>query len=141
LTGSRKAASWSGCPVSETPTRRVESPQNAPAKDQNRVTTAAAVQLSAREILSARSYLDWFLKWLPQVTAPADWLSDREGQAPLLRWKLYAANDPQLTTAKPAGENAPNISGPAEELDHNSLLTLQERILWRYPFAAATVEP
>ena len=98
-------------------------------------------QLSIREILSARSCWDWLRMWLPRVTAPADWLDEQSGQAALLRWRIYAANDPQLLLTKngePGEKTNPELDG---ELDEMGLLKLQERMLWRYPFSAATVEP
>ncbi len=103
--------------------------------------SGADVQVTTGEIMSARKYSDWLLMWLPQVTSPTDWLSEQEGRTALLRWKIYAANDPQLMRGQ--GVDGQPINGPGliEELDEVSLPRFQDRMLWRYPFAAATVEP
>jgi len=97
--------------------------------------------VSNREILSARSYLDWVLLWLPQVTTAQNWSSDREGETALFRWKTYAANDPRLVLFNDAPESRTDAAEITGELDELGLISLKKRLLWTYPFAAATVEP
>ena len=91
-----------------------------------------------REILNARSPLDWIRLWLPQVTAVDDWRDEQAGENALLRWSLYAPDDPRLLTEK-AAEISPTIS--FSEPDAPALQMLRERILWQYPHSAATIEP
>ena len=101
---------------------------------------SAGLPVSTREILSARSCLDWLRMWLRRVTTPEDWSSDREGRSDLFRWKIYAANDSQLLLTLDNQDDStlvPQISG---ELDEMGLLKLQQRVLWQYPFSAAAAE-
>lgn len=98
-------------------------------------------RIADHDLMRARSYLDWLLLWLPQVTTAQDWQDDRAGENPLLRWRLYAANDPRLLGPETEDEAAPGTETAAEELDPIGLLKLQERILWQYPLAAAAREP
>jgi len=104
---------------------------------------AIAASLTPRQIGSARSFLDWFLIWLPQVTTSADWSNDREGQTSLLRWRTYDTNDLQLmSVSSPSNYRPDSVTLTGEELDdHMGLLKLQERVLWQYPFSTATTEP
>jgi ATP-dependent helicase/nuclease subunit A len=97
--------------------------------------------LSTLQIISAGSHMDWLRLWLSQVTTPADWSSEREGQTDLLHWNIYKADDPRLLiTAGERGERA-TVPIPVEELDELELVTLKRRVSWQYPFLAATMEP
>lgn len=85
--------------------------------------------LSTREVLNARSHLDWLLAWLPHAKAAGD----------LHRWvdcRIYTEDDaifkPQETIPGRAPESAFTPT-PATVLQ-----TLQSRLQWRYPFESAT---
>jgi len=108
-------------------------------------------EFSQQELLSARSYLDWLRLWLPQVTRDDEWKGNREGQSKLLRWTIYAEDDPRL--ALPEQGVAANEPGRAAdilsaELESNCrrnvgstpglLEKLHARVNWTYPFLAAT---
>ncbi|MBI5384238.1 MAG: helicase-exonuclease AddAB subunit AddA [Verrucomicrobia bacterium] len=92
-----------------------------------------------REIIEARRPLDWLRLWLPSVTRDGDWHSPERGQNDLLRWTLWPASDPRLQALK-QDEAAPAATGVSEP-DAAAVHQLRERILWSYPFVAATVEP
>ena len=77
---------------------------------------APAREFSQQELLSARSYLDWLRLWLPQVTSDDEWQGNREGQSKLLRWTIYAENDPRL--ALPEFNESP-LSQPADTFSMN----------------------
>ena len=79
--------------------------------------------------------------WLPQMTTAVDWSSEREGKTVLLRWRTYAANDPQLIVAQNQADRPSEVPGLSGELDEAGLRELRKRVLWTYPFPAATVEP
>jgi ATP-dependent helicase/nuclease subunit A len=95
--------------------------------------------LTEREILSAQSSFDWLLLWLKGATNSADWSSAKEGKTKLLRWRTHSAEELR------SPENFQQQPGQTEEvmgeLDEPGLLKLRERMLWRYPFSDATVEP
>src|SRR6185295_12605306 len=50
--------------------------------------------INPRDIVNARSHLDWLLAWLPWATAKDDWHDDSAGQSRLLRWQIYDEHDP-----------------------------------------------
>jgi ATP-dependent helicase/nuclease subunit A len=105
--------------------------------------------ITDREVISGRSYLDWFLKWLPAVTDTSS--SDIEGRNALLRWRIIDASDPSLKAdalAQPAesGCNADTLvrspSRNAEDAASESVISaLEKRLAWKYPHAEATREP
>src|SRR5260221_2071476 len=141
LTGSAKEPRWTSNLSAEPCRSRRKEADDPLRKDQSLLTSAPTIQLTTREILSGRSYLDWFKMWLPQVTAPADWASEEQGQTALMRWRIYATDDPNLVLKQDGTSDLNAIAIRGGELDDLGLLKLQEQILWSYPFAAATVEP
>lgn len=108
----------------------------APGKGDPKWTSTDKPPLSDRQILSARSFLGWLQLWLPLVTQEADWTSGRDGQSNLLRWTIYSENDPRLVL--PPDLTSAELAETVEDLDESALKDLGERILWQYPFGAAT---
>jgi ATP-dependent helicase/nuclease subunit A len=94
--------------------------------------------LSDRELLAAHSYLDWLKLWLSRAARPDDWKNDREGQMQLLRWTIYAGNDPQLALAESHSVDQEVAPKPAPAVDESALTELRARVNWSYPFPAAT---
>jgi ATP-dependent helicase/nuclease subunit A len=54
-----------------------------------------------------------------------------------LRWKTYGANDSQLASIRTSTTESATLK---EDLDRRGLLNLQKRMLWQYPFSAASAE-
>jgi ATP-dependent helicase/nuclease subunit A len=98
-----------------------------------------ASRLTDHELIRARSYWDWLKKWLSRTTTATDWTSDNDGQNELLRWSIYSAGDSRLGIAEEAEPNKP--SEKSEPLDPKALISLQQRIFFKYPHATATHEP
>lgn len=94
--------------------------------------------LTDQMLLSARSAYEWLRPWLASVTQKSDWLNNSEGGSDLLRWKVYAADSPELHVGSVAETPAPQVDG---ELNVADFMRFQQRILWTYPFTAATAEP
>ena len=98
---------------------------------------------------------------LPQVTRDDEWQGNREGQSKLLRWTIYAEDDPRLALPEanepflskiPEGRvtrvpdigfpgkmgtrvTRPSDAGPTES---GPLHELRARVNWTHPFLAAT---
>ncbi len=93
--------------------------------------------LSDSEVLSAKQYLDWLKLCLPQVTRAGDWTNEREGKSKLLSWKLYEETDSRLALPEENAERS--VDNPVKlEVNESGLLTVQERMSWKYPFQSAT---
>jgi ATP-dependent helicase/nuclease subunit A len=95
-----------------------------------------------REILSARSPLDWLMLWLPTVTRTEDWQDDGGGVGQLLRWKIWAdARELELA----ADELSGTVPGaPLESIvkvEPEAVETVTQRIRWEYAHKAAAREP
>lgn len=97
--------------------------------------------ISTAEVAAARSHLDWLLTWLPRASRNEDWRDDREGGSRILRWQIHRENDPLFADRRgraPEGETR-IAARPSDAAASGE--TLKATLLWRYPFAAATVEP
>ena len=100
-------------------------------------TSTPPESISDWALMNSSCYLDWLRLWLPQHTRDADWQNEHSGCSSLLRWKMYAADDPVL------GEQIPNErAAPAPTtLDEPTASQVWERVTFEYPFADATEEP
>jgi ATP-dependent helicase/nuclease subunit A len=85
-------------------------------------------EISEREILSARSFLDWIGLWFAQNV-------NGENELPHLRWRIIG--DEEL-----ANEKAENGKRKAEKklqtLDEKAKAKIQSALNWKYKFDAAT---
>ncbi|MCX6901993.1 MAG: UvrD-helicase domain-containing protein [Verrucomicrobia bacterium] len=96
--------------------------------------------ISDLQVLSAQSSLDWLRLWLARATRHEDWSDERHGQNTLLQWTIHPANDPRFAVNSSAAD-ATAATAPVVEADAASMQQLRDRLLWQYPFAAATIEP
>jgi hypothetical protein len=94
--------------------------------------------LEQNEIVDARSHLDWLLLWLPQVTKEENWSDALSGRNEILRWRIYASNDPVFANRTSVPVETAAI---AEKADEAAVEKVSARLAWQYPFAAATTEP
>jgi ATP-dependent helicase/nuclease subunit A len=101
---------------------------------------APAAPIATSGVVGAHSHLQWLLAWLPQATKETDWQDERRGTNALLRWRIYADNDPLFTESVPTPAPA---AAPAAAVgdDTAALAQVTARLAWHYPFAAATREP
>ncbi len=93
---------------------------------------------SLRDLVTARCYLDWLGLVLPGMTGQCQWLES--GTCPGFTWHVH---QPQPPIPEAAGSSilpsgtTPDNGPPTPEVLH----ALEQRISWRYPFLAATLEP
>jgi ATP-dependent helicase/nuclease subunit A len=96
-------------------------------------------ELTDRELMSARCGLDWFKLWLPRVTRDGEWNDDRGGQSSLFLWSIYSEDDRRL--GLPAGGAAQSEAAAVDPgPDASARHALHSRLLWSYPFPAATTQ-
>lgn len=95
-------------------------------------TRRAATQ---RDLLAARSYLDWIGPWMCQATSRSDWAT-AGGESPLLRWVIYRQDDLPSPAASKTGasELIPLERTPSS--DPNLCEALIHKLAWQYPWAA-----
>jgi len=93
---------------------------------------------SSRELLSARSPLDWMLLWLPTVTATGDW-GEEGGQNALLSWRIWGEAENFLATEATPTETVPKQAVASPEPGTRDAVV--HRIRWRYEHASSTHEP
>jgi ATP-dependent helicase/nuclease subunit A len=96
---------------------------------------------ASRQLLSARSYLDWLGPWLPQVTGTIDWATHAEGCGPWLRWKLSEDRNSSLPEAAPAEADESGKTRAEPKIDGARIDDLVQRLNWRYPFAESATQP
>jgi ATP-dependent helicase/nuclease subunit A len=90
---------------------------------------------SARELLSAKSYLDWIGPWMAKTAAGPDWTERAAGQSDLLRWSIYE-EDPLPSAQEVHSPSAAFVSiAPLVPEKQNLGEALGKRLSWRYPFA------
>jgi ATP-dependent helicase/nuclease subunit A len=97
-------------------------------------------RVTPREILKARSHLDWLKLWLPRVTTDGDWQDDRCGANRLLRWWIVSEVVGDEVTRL---GNTNEQSGMTADVVHKSDEVLSQiiaRLDWNYPHRAATDE-
>jgi ATP-dependent helicase/nuclease subunit A len=91
--------------------------------------------LPAAQLLGARSYMDWLGPLLGRVNGAPEWLHQPSGQGRLLSWRIQEADAARV----PAGAPQPGpADAPAPALE--VLAALRQRLTWRYPHQAATVQ-
>jgi ATP-dependent helicase/nuclease subunit A len=107
--------------------------------DEARWASEPPTPIGTKAVADARSHLDWLRLWLPRATAREDWRTDRAGENRLLRWRIYDESDACFAEAPPTppAPVAGEAGGPADAAA--AVGTLQSRLAWRYPFAAATL--
>ncbi|MHB8519417.1 MAG: UvrD-helicase domain-containing protein [Limisphaerales bacterium] len=96
----------------------------------------AAEQLATGQILAARNCLDWLGPLMASLTGRPDWLAMSAGSSPFLAWRTYGADD---LASNPPGAGVTEQASVATDAD--ALASLAARVRWRYPHAAATLEP
>lgn len=97
---------------------------------------AAPASLPTGQILAARNCLDWLGPLMATLTGRPDWLAMSAGSSPLLAWRTYGADE------LPSNPPAADVTEPASATtDAGALTSLAARLRWRYPHAAATLEP
>jgi ATP-dependent helicase/nuclease subunit A len=106
-------------------------------RDGERWESVASAAISDWALMNASCYFDWLRLWLQQNTTAEHWTSDRSGTSPLMRWNIYAPNDPVLATRAFASIEKAN---PAV-IDERSASEVLKRVASTYPFADATREP
>jgi ATP-dependent helicase/nuclease subunit A len=86
------------------------------------------------QLLRSRSYLDWLGPWLTNQVGNPNWTAVAAGTTSLWSWQV----DADLGTPSP-----PSVvpSTPETTPDPGALDQLEQRLLWSYPFSAATKEP
>ncbi|HEU5072175.1 MAG TPA: UvrD-helicase domain-containing protein [Verrucomicrobiae bacterium] len=87
-----------------------------------------------REILAARTPLDWLLLWLPTVTRAEDW-QDSGGAGELLSWRIWAA---VKRMPLPAAADSPVPATEASAETGRAIEEVKQRIRWQYPHRVAT---
>ena len=95
----------------------------------------------ATPMLSARTYADWLGVWFAEATRThqKQFIDGRiSGESRLFRWTVYDDHAALLDTAAPAPP-APAETGPASHA--HAWQTVQQRLLFVYPFQAATRQP
>jgi ATP-dependent helicase/nuclease subunit A len=96
--------------------------------------------LTTRQILGAKSYLDWITLWLHQTTSASDWTGQRTGQNRTLRWCLHELPaEPGLLIADTDSPGVAPAQSPPQGLA--GFDELKRRALWQYPFVGATAVP
>src|SRR5262249_1589467 len=93
-----------------------------------------------KEVISARSPVDWLLAWLPRATANEDWRRDRRGEFRILRWGIRDEKDSAFTeqAAVPALDSKRKSLSGTQEIE--SFEKLKAGLAWDYPFLSATTE-
>ena len=97
-------------------------------------------QFGNREIIAARSPLDWLMLWLPTMTQTHEWHVDG-GVNDLLRWKIWAdAREMELADEEidlsSTGMPVSDEFGRAQNAE-----AVKRRIRWQYPHEPAAHEP
>jgi ATP-dependent helicase/nuclease subunit A len=94
-----------------------------------------------RELLSAKSYLDWIGPWLGEATGRIDWADCPTGSNGVFGWRIYQDDD-LLTASQPNASLEPTAAGaPGSSVNPAVLKAVQERLAWQYPFEIATAQP
>ncbi|HEY1661006.1 MAG TPA: UvrD-helicase domain-containing protein [Verrucomicrobiae bacterium] len=91
--------------------------------------------IAMREIVSARSYLDWLVLWFrlqPKVAMEAD-----EGELPQIRWRFVGDGELSGAVPPPAGAGE-GKGGKQVEAPGDCYENLRKILEWQYPFEAAT---
>jgi ATP-dependent helicase/nuclease subunit A len=96
--------------------------------------------LEPKQILAARSQLQWLWLWLPLITQEHQWQTEFRGGNDLLTWEIISANDPRLNhDSSSATEVATPEQGGAMP-NEAEFAALKQRLVWRYPHELATRE-
>jgi ATP-dependent helicase/nuclease subunit A len=90
-------------------------------------------EISAREILSARSFLDWLAIWFGVQSPKSKVQNETRGEFSHLRWRIVG--DAELLISE-TEKIKTEIHLP--KLSEGSFLRLREILDWSYPFSAAT---
>ncbi len=92
--------------------------------------------LSDKEVLSARSYLDWLRLWIRQSSVGEN---DREGETELIRWRIIDENASELAVNNLAASGS-SVDESKHNLTENGA-DIIERLRWKYHDSAATGQP
>ena len=90
------------------------------------------------ELISPRTYLDWLGLWFAQH-AGVRAQGDSQGKNEWLRWFFKTDTDLRLTGDQTAP--APEAPRPLLTITPDAWQRLQQRLEWKYPYAAATHKP
>jgi ATP-dependent helicase/nuclease subunit A len=101
---------------------------------------APGSSLETKQILAARSQLQWLRLWLPLITQADQWQTESRGGNALFTWEIITANDPRLNhdSSRVTEIITPEQGGamPSEA----EFTALKERLAWQYPHEVATRE-
>jgi len=92
-------------------------------------------QLSPAKLSAARCYTDWLGCWFAQNCASAG-PEARRGENPLVSWQIH-----DDTSLREPAALAPAAAQGLAAADPEVWARLQQRLLWAYPFLAATRKP
>ena len=95
--------------------------------------------LGFRQLLGARSYLDWLGPCLAHATGHTDWTIN--GRSPWLEWTIYQREDTRLAAPDQGPELQQELSPDRFAHSDAKLAALRDKLMWRYPCAEATREP
>jgi len=99
--------------------------------------SAPGTTFGTTAILHARSHLDWLRLWLPAATQDNEW-KQQGGRNHLLEWEIVTKEDRRFAETSPSPESHPEVA--PEPPPPGALAALEQRLDWRYPHAAATIE-
>jgi ATP-dependent helicase/nuclease subunit A len=96
--------------------------------------------LETKQILAARSQLQWLRLWLPLITQDDEWQTESRGGNALFTWEIITANDPRLNHDSSRVTEI-ITSGQGGAMPSEAEFTaLKQRLNWRYPHEPATRE-
>ena len=90
--------------------------------------------ITARAILSAKSYADWLGMWFGIQSSKSGAQNSTKGEWPHLRWQIV--HDAELSDASAIDHRPSTVEWP--ELDGKTKQRLHEVLTWQYEFDAAT---
>ena len=96
-----------------------------------------ALDISHSEVLAANSFLDWLALWFSRDASFGNGAS--EGQINEARWRLVEAEE-TLSSYIVSTATADEPPSQSQSVSAHALEELRARMLWRYPFPAATTE-
>jgi ATP-dependent helicase/nuclease subunit A len=99
--------------------------------------------VTTQKILSAKSYADWMGIWFSSLGSDAGAAERRQGETPLLRWRIVGdeelANGSAETAIKPINPGEQDgLPHPLTALEADELRQLRGVLTWHYGFSAAT---
>jgi ATP-dependent helicase/nuclease subunit A len=94
-----------------------------------------------RELMKARTFLDWVGPWLAEVIHDTTWSSRIEGHCHLFQWHLEMESDAQREPEPARKISAGPTTKAPTELNQELLVDLAKRLTRTYPFQVAIDQP